>query len=268
MTKGKTEKYIEKKLSHGKMHVSLLDPDPRKMTIDQLSELARRVKKAGSDLIIVGGSTLSIPLRDKISYMMTGILPEQKNPFLDEAVKEMKKIGLPIVLFPGGINGITKEADAILFMSLLNSRDPKWISRIQAHASLQIKKMKLEAIPMAYLIIEPGMKVGKVGKASPVPRHDSRKAASYALAAQYFGFRYVYLEAGSGAPLPVPSEMIKAVRDETNIRLIAGGGIRTPDAAMTACKAGADIIVTGTILEEDPSRIEGIIRAVHSAKNR
>ena len=39
--------------------------------------------------------------------------------------------------------------------------------------------------------------------------------------------------------------------------LIVGGGIRDPQAAKAAIEAGADIIVTGTIVERDPKKTRG-----------
>jgi phosphoglycerol geranylgeranyltransferase len=104
-----------------------------------------------------------------------------------------------------------------------------------------------------------------VGKAEPIPRHKPRLAAAYALAAQYLGMRFVYLEAGSGAKLPVPTEMVREVRKTVDMTLIVGGGIKEPAAAADRVKAGADIIVTGTLVERSANRameIRGIVRAI------
>jgi phosphoglycerol geranylgeranyltransferase len=113
-----------------------------------------------------------------------------------------------------------------------------------------VKKTGMEAISMGYIIIEPGMKVGEVGDAELISRKDVESAVNYSLIAQYFGMSLVYLEAGSGAPQPVPKDMVNSVKSGINIPLIIGGGIRTSEAAAEIASAGADIIVTGTIVED------------------
>ena len=127
-----------------------------------------------------------------------------------------------------------------------------------------MKAWGLEAIPLAYLIVEPGMRAGEIGHADPIPREDATEAVRYALAAQYMGMQLVYLEAGSGAPEPVPSAMVTAVKRAISIPLIVGGGIRTPEAARAVARAGADIVVTGTVVEatHDAALLENIVRAV------
>jgi phosphoglycerol geranylgeranyltransferase len=119
--------------------------------------------------------------------------------------------------------------------------------------------MRLEAIPMGYLVIAPGMRVGEVGEVDPVARDDLEGATGYALAAELLGMRFVYLEAGSGAPAPVPTEMVRAVRGAVSIPLIVGGGIRSGPEARALLEAGASILVTGTITEE-----EGLGSSFHS----
>jgi phosphoglycerol geranylgeranyltransferase len=62
---------------------------------------------------------------------------------------------------------------------------------------------------------------------------------------------YTYLEAGSGADTPVNPEMIRAVKHVLGEnKLIVGGGIRDAKTAKLCASAGADMIVTGTIVEE------------------
>ncbi len=102
---------------------------------------------------------------------------------------------------------------------------------------------------MGYIVVAPGGTVGKVGKADLIQPDEQERAVRYALAAQYFGMRFVYLEAGSGAKQPVDPGIIRAVKRAIDIPVIVGGGIRTADAAHESIKAGADIIVTGTLVE-------------------
>jgi phosphoglycerol geranylgeranyltransferase len=164
------------------------------------------------------------------------------------AIKE--KTSLPTILFPGDVSGMSRHADAILFMSLLNSRNPYFIMGAQVAGAPVLKRMGVEAIPMGYLIIEPGGMAGYVGDARLVPRAKPEVAAAYALAAQYLGMKLIYLEGGSGIKEPVPPEMISIVKSQVDIPVIVGGGIRSGKEAKRAAEAGADIIITGTIVED------------------
>jgi phosphoglycerol geranylgeranyltransferase len=194
--------------------------------------LARAAQDAGSHAIMVGGST--------------GL----SNRLVDETVGAIKKqVNLPVILFPPGAQGISPRADAVFWMSMLNSRNRRYIIEEQRKGAMWVKRLGLEPIAMAYLVVEPGGKVGEVGEAELIRRDDPNTAIEYALAAQYFGMDLVYLEAGSGAADPVPVEMVQAVKSEIDIPLIVGGGIRDVDAARRLIEAGADIIVTGTLIE-------------------
>ncbi|MBO8174451.1 MAG: geranylgeranylglyceryl/heptaprenylglyceryl phosphate synthase [Thermococcus sp.] len=246
---GKVESYIHEKLEKEKLHFVLLDPDD--VSPEEASKIAQMCEEVGVDAIMVGGSTGA------------------EGEVLDEVVKAIKESSsLPVILFPGSHGGITKYADAIFFMSLLNSRNPFFITGAQALGAFTVKRYGIEPIPMAYLIIEPGETVGWVGDAKPIPRHKPKIAAAYALAGQYLGMRLVYLEAGSGAPKHVPNEMIRVVKSIIDVPLIVGGGIRTYEDAKEVAQSGADIIVTGTAiekagsLEEARKRLESLIKGV------
>ena len=234
--------YIAKGAKKGKMHFSLIDPDPLKVNPETIGELCSQLERWGSSAIMVGGST------------------NVRQKFLDDLVMGIKKgCSLPVILFPGGVNGISRHADAIFFMSLMNSRDPFWITGVQAEGAVAVRESGLQPVSMSYILVAPGMKAGEVGNADPIPRTQGVRAAEYALAAQYLGMSLVYLEAGSGADKPVPAEMISKVKKNISIPLIVGGGIRTPAAADAALSAGADIIVTGTLIEDDASKVKSII---------
>jgi phosphoglycerol geranylgeranyltransferase len=110
--------------------------------------------------------------------------------------------------------------------------------------------------------------VGEVGKAELIKHSEVDKAVGYAIACEMYGMDYVYLEAGSGADVPVPAKMISAVKSSISIPLIVGGGIRTPEVAEAARKAGADAIVTGTFIEEcsDIGRLKEVVEASRGKK--
>ncbi|MFB0501339.1 MAG: phosphoglycerol geranylgeranyltransferase, partial [Candidatus Bathyarchaeia archaeon] len=145
------------------------------------------------------------------------------------------------------------------FMSLLNSSDPYFIAGAQILGAPLIKEFGLEAIPLGYIIVGESSAASVVGRACPIPSNKPELAAAHALAAQYFGMRFVYLEAGSGAKQAPPNDMIKAVKEFVSIPLIVGGGIRTSHQVREAVDAGADIVVTGTVVEEE-KRVRSVIR--------
>jgi phosphoglycerol geranylgeranyltransferase len=130
-----------------------------------------------------------------------------------------------------------------------------------------VKKYGLEAISLGYIIIGEGSAAAYIGQAHEIPPKRSDVAGIYALAAQYIGMHFVYLEAGSGAEHPVPDEMIRHVSKVVDIPIVVGGGIRTPRDAEKAVRAGASIIVTGTIGEKDFSgkRVKAIIQSIRDA---
>ncbi|MDH3366186.1 MAG: geranylgeranylglyceryl phosphate synthase family protein, partial [Thermoplasmata archaeon] len=133
-----------------------------------------------------------------------------------------------------------------------------------------IKRLGIEPISMGYIIVEPGMKVGEVGEADLIRRDDPDRAVGYAIAAEFFGMALVYLEAGSGAPQPVPEDMVRSVRENVSIPLVVGGGITDPKAASRLCWSGADIVVTGTLVENGDfmAPLKEMVAAIHSLEAR
>ena len=236
--------YLLDNIAKGTLHMALLDPD--KQSPEEAGKIALRMKEAGSDAVMIGGST--------------GVTSENLG-LTAKAIKEAS--GLPTIYFPGGPDAMSPEVDSIFYMSLMNSTDLKWVIGAQVYAAPVIKKLGIETIPMGYIIIEPGMKVGEVGKAKAIKHSEVDKAVAYALACEMYGMSFAYLEAGSGAGTPVPPEMISAVKKAISIPLIVGGCIRTPEAAEAARKAGADVIVTGTFIEQcsDNDKQNAVVKA-------
>ena len=238
------KEYLIDRMKQGTIHMALLDPD--KQDSREAGVIAKKMKDAGTDAIMIGGST--------------GVTSEN----LSETARSIKEAsGLPTIHFPGSPTALSKDVDSILFMSMVNSTDPFWIMNAQAGASRYIKKLGIETISLGYIIVEPGMKVGEVGKADVIKHDDIDRAVGYALACEMFGMDLVYLEAGSGADRPVPPAMISAVKKAVSIPLIVGGGIRTPEAAEAARMAGADAVVTGTFVERcsDGTMLRSVVEA-------
>ncbi len=225
------EQHLKEILKTRKVHLTLIDPDEQ--SPEEAVEIAKAAIAGGSDGIMLGGSTVD-------------------SESLDGNCKALSEnIDAPIILFPGNTNGVSKYADALFFMSVLNSRNPYWIIGAQALSTPAVKKSGVEIIPMGYVVAEPGGTVGWVGEANLIPRNKPKIAAIYGKAAENLGMRFYYLEAGSGADKPIPPEMVYAAKAFTDdMVIVVGGGIRDGVASYTAAKAGADIIVTGTIVEE------------------
>lgn len=224
--------------------------DPASQSPEESAEIAHEAAKAGTDFIMIGGST------------------EIDRKGMDEAITAIRgKCQKKIIIFPGSSAMISAHADAIYFMSLLNSRSPEYIFRHQVKAAPHLKRMKIEAIPMGYLVFHPGMTVGRVGQADLLDNNDPESAISYSMAAEMMGMKLVYLEAGSGSPSTVNPDIVSQVRKAISIPIIVGGGIRTPESAIRMAMAGADIIVTGTIVEGCENiyeRLHPIVESIHS----
>ena len=234
--------------SKGKLHFTLIDPEKQKPT--EALKLASFAQDNGSNAIMVGGSTIA-------------------GEIVDDTVKVLQEVlQIPIILFPSGAGGFSKHADYIYFMSLLNSKDPKYLVGEQVKAAPILAQTKVKPIPLGYIVVSTSSKptaVEKVGKVDRISAKDVDKAIAYALTAQYYGMHCVYLEAGSGAEKPVPDEMVKKVKKAINIPLIVGGGIRNPETAKQKIAAGADVVVTGTIAEKNMNMLAEIIAAVKNA---
>jgi phosphoglycerol geranylgeranyltransferase len=231
----------------GTIHLTLIDPDSQ--SPEEAAEIARSATAGGTTAILVGGS---------IGVGGRG---------LESTVKEIKtSTNVPTIIFPSDVGSVSFTADAIFFLCLLNSRNVAYLSTNQALGAVFIKSYEVEPLPVAYIIVEPGGTVGWIGDARLIPRNKPEIAAAYALAAKYMGMRWIYLEAGSGVSETVPPAMVKAAKaaiDDT--MLIVGGGIRTDKQAALLAKAGADVVVTGTAIEEDTdieNKIASFVRTI------
>jgi phosphoglycerol geranylgeranyltransferase len=247
---GRVEKYLLEKIkADGSLHITLIDPE--KMTLSQASQVAENSKINGTSAMMIGGSTFV------------------SQSHLDDIIKSIKRIiEIPLILFPNNITGISRQADAIWFMSLLNSIDPYFLIGAQILGAPLVKKYNLEPISMGYIILGTGGAAGIVGRAIPIPYDKPDLTVAHALAGQYLGMHFIYLEGGSGAKNPVPPALIQMVKKAIDIPLIVGGGIRTKEQALAAASAGADIIVTGNIVESTSGKqkVSEIIDAVRGNK--
>jgi len=250
MTGNKVETFLKSELKKKNALLFVLI-DSEVSNLEASSKLAKDVERIGASAILVGGSTSNDQME------------------MAQVVKGIKKgIKIPIILFPGNVTGVVPDADAILFSSLMNSENPYFITQAQALGAPSVLKFGLEPLPTAYLVIGDGTTAWFVGSARGIPFEKPKIAAAYALAAQFLGMRFVYLEAGSGAKSSVTPEMVQTVRHAFNGFLIVGGGIKDVKTAQSLVKAGADALVIGTFLEKGGSikKLEEIAKAIQRSK--
>ena len=263
-----TLEYVTSK-SQNTRHVTLIDP--AKQDSNTAANRAMVAVECGSSMIFVGGST---DTPDAVVHATCQAIQEafelrafaaSQDPESDEAQWQ-----IPVVLFPGGAHALSPAADAITFMMLMNSNTRRFLIGEQIRGAPYLEKFGVEALPTGYLVCAPGGRVGEVGEAELIQPDESELVHAYALTARMFGFKILYLEAGSGADTQVHPQLVKSARTVENLTIVVGGGIRTPEQAALAAQAGADWIVTGTLtedavdLEELRQRISGITAALNA----
>ena len=221
---------------HGKQLLAVLI-DPEKTSIEQLPTLVKLIHQSIATHIFVGGST------------------DQHNTIEPVIVALKKATMLPIIIFPGSANQVSKKADGILFLSLISGRNPVYLIEQQVQSAIQIKESSLEVLPTGYILVDGGKEsaVERVSSSKPICQTNSELILRTALAGEFSGKKIIYLEAGSGAKTPVKSSIISLVKENLTIPIIIGGGIQTVHQLTTAYTAGADLVVIGTAFEKDPA---------------
>jgi len=248
MTTYETLISIKKKQKAG--YLVLIDPD--KKPVEEWICLAETCESAGVDGLLIGGSLLF-------------------SAAFDRFVEQIKQaVSIPVILFPGNGMQISGHADAILFMTLISGRNAHYLIGEQVIAAPIVRSLKLEAIPTGYMLIESGKTTAAefMSHSQPIPRDKPEIAVATAMAGEALGLKMLYLEAGSGADLPVPDRMIQMVAGSVRIPLIVGGGIRDPETARAKVAAGASFIVTGTVMEDKGNHdlLKSFAEAIHSIR--
>lgn len=214
-------------------HLILIDPD--KINNEKLADYLSICEESGVDGFLIGGSLIL-------------------NNGFEDFIKNVKKnTNLPVIIFPGSINQISPYADAILFLSVISGRNPEHLIGKHVLAAPFVRESNLEVIPVGYILVESGTLTTAqyMDGSSPIPRDKHEIAAATALAAEYLGMKFVYLEAGSGARNTIPCNMIKKVSEYCSLPIIVGGGIKDPLEAREKIESGAKIIVTGNYFENE-----------------
>ncbi len=229
-----------------KLFTLLIDPDQH--TTESLINLSKNANESGVDLIFVGGSLL--------------------NNDIDKSFELIKKnTNIPALLFPGSLLQITNKADGILLLSLISGRNPDLLIGNHVIASARIKRSNLEVLPTGYILIEGGKStsVEYMSNTKPIPAEKIDIAVATAMAGEMLGLKYIYLEAGSGAKTSINIKIIKGVKENISIPLIVGGGIKTPNDVKSAFNAGADIIVVGNVIEQNPEILHELVKACQNS---
>jgi phosphoglycerol geranylgeranyltransferase len=239
-------KILQHKKEGRKLFAVLVDPD--KATLKNCETIADQAQRGSIDLIFVGSSLLT-------------------KGDLDSCIRILKEnCNVPVVLFPGSVLQISAYADAILLLSLISGRNAEMLIGKQVIAAPLLKESKLEIISTGYMLIDPGhpTSVSYMSSTIPIPYDKNDIAFCTALAGEQLGLKIIFMDAGSGARVPVSQSMISMVSKNISVPLIVGGGIKTPEKAHENCDAGADVIVVGNSLEKNQDLVSEIADAIHS----
>jgi putative glycerol-1-phosphate prenyltransferase len=241
---------LQQARTQGKKSFAVL-VDPDKTDLQQIDTLLSLGEQAKIDFWFVGGSL---------------VISSQ----LDELVRHIKKnTSIPVVLFPGSPSQVTRQADALLYLSLISGRNPELLIGQHVLSAPFVKQSGLEILSTGYIVVDGGAPttVSYISNAAPIPADKEDIALCTALAGEMLGMKLIYMDAGSGAKQPITTSMIKRVADQISIPLIVGGGIKTPEKAQENCKAGADLIVVGNAIEKEVSLISEISAAVKNSSS-
>lgn len=223
----------------------LIDPD--KTEQKSLNKIILLSKETEVDFFFVGGS----------------LLIENKLEFCIEIIKQ--NCNIPVVLFPGNNLQISKNADAILFLSLISGRNADLLIGNHVISAPYLKESKLEIIPTGYMIIDGGIPttVSYMSNTFPIPHNKEDIAACTALAGEMLGLKVIYMDAGSGANKHISKKMVQKVRNSVSLPIIVGGGINSPEVAKDIWESGADVVVVGNAIEKSSE----LIKLIGKVKN-
>lgn len=223
-----------KKIGQNKGQIAILIDPENSFKEDSLITLLNKIEKAKVDFIFIGGSTVS------------------KKEFETSINIISKHTKLPIVIFPGSHNQISKKADALLYLSLLSGRNPDYLIGHHVQSASELINMDIEIIPTGYILIDGGnlSTVAYVSQTTPIPRDQISIIKNTAIAGVLQGKKLLYFDAGSGAMKSIPPAIIKELLFlETPI--IVGGGIKSIKEIEILKSSGVNVIVIGNHIEEN-----------------
>lgn len=239
------QKNLKKNRKRGlKSFAVLLDPD--KVDLRSAGKLLRLAVESKVDYFFVGGSLIT---NDNFSILI-------------ELLK--RETSIPVIIFPGSNLQVSNGADGILFLSLISGRNPEYLIGQHVAAAPALKKSKLEVLPTGYMLVDCGKPttVSYISNTTPIPYDKPSVAACTAMAGELLGMKLIYLDGGSGASRTISGEMISQVKEAVKLPVIVGGGIKSVDKAREVLAAGADIIVVGNAIEEQPMLLTEIAEMI------
>lgn len=244
MTNSILHAFQQARLGGQKQIAVLVDPD--KTSPDSAAVLARRASEAGIHYLMVGGS----------------LVVDGQFELCVEALRAHSD--LPVILFPGDTMQVSAAANGMLLLSLISGRNAELLIGRHVIAAPALRRSGLEILPTGYMLIDGGAptSVSYMSNTMPIPANKPDIAQCTAMAGEMLGLQVLYLDAGSGAQNPVPARLIEAVRKSVRLPLMVGGGLRNPESVLSAFNAGADIVVVGTAIEQEPGLLERMAEVV------
>ncbi|MBW7868831.1 MAG: geranylgeranylglyceryl/heptaprenylglyceryl phosphate synthase [Brumimicrobium sp.] len=212
----------------------LIDPE-KTNTLEVLTPIIQKAEFAKIDYFFIGGSSVS------------------KEDFQSTIHLLRSLTSIPIIIFPGDHQQISKEADALLYLSLLSGRNPEYLIGQHVKSAQEVLALPLEIIPTAYILIDGGVysSTSYISQTTPIPHDNETIALNTAIAGTLQGKKVVYFDAGSGAKHTINPHLIQKLKSELDTVVIVGGGIRDVAHIESFTKAGANIVVIGNRIEED-----------------
>ncbi|TAH21638.1 MAG: geranylgeranylglyceryl/heptaprenylglyceryl phosphate synthase [Cytophagales bacterium] len=243
---------VKIKENSGKSLAILIDPD--KIDTTQGTKLSDYCKENAPDFFLVGGSLITTNQTDTI---------------IDSIRNSPYTAHIPVLLFPNSYLHLSEKADGILFLSLISGRNPEYLIGNHVIAAPLLKQSKLEVIPTGYILVNCGNQttVAYISNTTPIPYNKNDIAVCTALAGEMLGLKMIYMDGGSGAKQAISPEMIRAVKQQLDVPLMIGGGIRTVEAMEMAFEAGADTVVIGSAVEQNPELLANFCEAMKKYKN-
>lgn len=227
--------------------IVLIDPDKRSES--ELASFAEMCEASDVDAFFLGGSLMQA--RD-----------------LEPYVRRLKaSTRLPIIGFPGSLNQVTPSLDAVLYLSIVSGRNPEYLIGQHVQAAPVIRRLGIEPIATAYMLIESGRATTAqyMSHSMPLPRGKPDVAAATALAAEMMGMRMIFADGGSGADHTVPEEVVEAIAETCASPIVVGGGLSAAREVSDKVRAGASFVVIGNAIERRPdaSYIADLAAAAH-----
>jgi len=219
----------------------LLDPDKAKG--ESLRNILMTANESKTDYIFTGGS---------LTFNS-----------IDNLIDEVRNhSSIPVILFPGNLLQLTLKADRILLLSLISGRNSELLIGNHVIAAPYLKDAREKLVSVGYILVSSGNRtsVEYISQTEAIPPDKPEIAVATALAGEMLGLSMIYLEAGSGASNPVPTNLIRAVRDNISIPLAVGGGIRNKDQVEEIFNSGSDLIILGNGCEKNPALLKDACR--------